>query len=665
MFSKKLLDEHTKTLRPFILSLATLGLAWNFALPFGGASPDETTYFHYGVYETNKITGIKAINRNEGYQTPKETHDFIDRPCFAFDKSISATCQDIPEFSKFINTPSRLGDYPKPWFWITSIPAILISSDLSFLASRTLAVLINLVIITLGIIFWSRGSRRLFLSLLLSMTPLATSTIFSYNPNGFEISILLSMSLMLYGKARFTEEKDTRATWWVTFTLLGISSAFAKPMTGVMTLGIIALYSVFSVIRKEDTKSSLDNRRSRSALLALGFLFCIFSIYQSIDALLLGQEFTKDVSAQNQLSVLNFFMTSDSFFIQNAGLFGWMDTYPAPWMQLTWLGVFFVVMFLSLQSVSKHMRLLLYGTFLSVFLLAPAIAAYLLQMNHGGIFQTRYLSGVFGSVVILAASNIVIVNEKHIKNLQVVLFSILLINLFWIFLRYSLGLGLVTQNPMSTLGALFNNQNWQPVFSRVFVILLILSVIYFITSLRDSGRNLKDMKFTYLAIAFILFGAARIDLSVSSSKSEIYSEIIANTPQVPAGEIYGDKVFSQSFVPEKNGLHQISIMFATYARQNTKSISFRLLDSDKNILKEESFSAANVEDNKYITFDFSPIHDSSNRYLRVEISSMNSTVGDAVTVWLSLNDVYGQGKAYLGENELAGDLNMAMKFSQK
>ena len=629
-------------------------------MPFGGAAPDETTYFHYGVHETNKLLHFDPIEPKNGYSNDQETLRFIDKPCFAFDSSTTATCQTIPPFSKFVDTKPRLFNYPKPWFWITSLTSFILPENIAFLGSRMSAMLLNLCALFIGALFWRREGERLFLGLLLALTPLAFSVIFSYNPNGFEISTITGINLLLYGKAKYDEEKVTKKLWWLSFAALGICATIAKPMSGFLLLYTLLLYVLYSWVREKSESSSLDTQRTRIQILLLGVIFAAISTYQSLDALTVGQSYVNTLDLPSTRSILSkTLLSTDSYFLQNAGIFGWMDTPPAPWLLVFWVGIFFIVLFNAYSASSCNIKLLLLSVWTFTLFVLPPFAAAMYSRGAGGGLQTRYLSSIFAVTCLLTVCSLREKNLKMLRKIPLFLFGILIINFYWILLRYVVGIPEIYASPKLLFTGLFISQSWHPTYFN----LSLLSLATFMVLLRNFAATQKMSKLLMGVLASLFFIASLFFTFNSHSFARVNTEVVSNTPGVPAGEIYDFNIFTQSIVPEQNNFSGFRIMFATYAKKNIGTINVELLDATGKQLFAQKLKMSDIADNSYRQFNFPPILNSGNKMYSVRIFSQDAEVGNAVTVWTSPNDVYEKGSAKIGQDALNGDLVMSLLYT--
>lgn len=133
----------------------------------------------------------------------------------------------------------------------------------------------------------------------------------------------------------------------------------------------------------------------------------------------------------------------------------------------------------------------------------------------------------------------------------------------------------------------------------------------------------------------------------------------------PAGEIRQDRTIGQTFLSHYSGLCQIDVLLATYARQNTHLVTFHLRESPQSTtdLVTITFDAADVQDNAYRSFTFTPIPNSAERSYYFFFDSPTSTNGDAITAWATPQEVYSEGAFYKRNAAQSGDLAFRTYYS--
>jgi hypothetical protein len=135
-------------------------------------------------------------------------------------------------------------------------------------------------------------------------------------------------------------------------------------------------------------------------------------------------------------------------------------------------------------------------------------------------------------------------------------------------------------------------------------------------------------------------------------------------PKEPAGEIIKQYKVSQTFTAECDGLTQVQLLFATYKKKNSHPIIieiFKIEDSESSLIHKEIVPPNILNDNSWYATNFHEIEGSENLTFRVDISSPESTIGDAVTVWQSDEDVYPQGSEFI--NDVAVNKDVSFRYA--
>jgi hypothetical protein len=108
----------------------------------------------------------------------------------------------------------------------------------------------------------------------------------------------------------------------------------------------------------------------------------------------------------------------------------------------------------------------------------------------------------------------------------------------------------------------------------------------------------------------------------------------------PGGELVADRTCGQAFIASRPGLCAIEVLFGTYGRLNTPDVTFHLRESPGSgaDLATLSVCAALLQDNQSYPFAFEPITDSKDRPFYFQLESPAGVPGDAVSVWIYLDD---------------------------
>ena len=126
-----------------------------------------------------------------------------------------------------------------------------------------------------------------------------------------------------------------------------------------------------------------------------------------------------------------------------------------------------------------------------------------------------------------------------------------------------------------------------------------------------------------------------------------------------AGELLDGHSFGQTFTPEHDGLSRIDLYTATYARENTQPVIFRISsapgEQGEALLRLE-LPAAQISNSGPTVITFSPLPDTAGKRLYFSIESPGSSAGDAITVYREEGDVYPEGQMYVDGEATNGDL---------
>lgn len=135
-------------------------------------------------------------------------------------------------------------------------------------------------------------------------------------------------------------------------------------------------------------------------------------------------------------------------------------------------------------------------------------------------------------------------------------------------------------------------------------------------------------------------------------------EINSRPNAVPSPQIMGGTEIGQTFVAPSDGLSRIDVMFGTYGRDNDRDVFFRVWEGRQRHkpVAEIVFNASDVLNNLYTPIAFDPVAGSGGRHYVFSLSSPDSTLDNALSVWINPADVYPGGRAFLNGRPLSGDL---------
>ena len=125
-----------------------------------------------------------------------------------------------------------------------------------------------------------------------------------------------------------------------------------------------------------------------------------------------------------------------------------------------------------------------------------------------------------------------------------------------------------------------------------------------------------------------------------------------------AGELLDGHSYGQTFALQYDGLYRIDLYTATYARENTHPVIFRVKaapDAGQDLVRLE-LPAAEISNSGPTVITFPPLADTANKTLYFSVESPGSVPGDAITVYRQEEDVYADGQMYRDGQPAEGDL---------
>jgi hypothetical protein len=128
-------------------------------------------------------------------------------------------------------------------------------------------------------------------------------------------------------------------------------------------------------------------------------------------------------------------------------------------------------------------------------------------------------------------------------------------------------------------------------------------------------------------------------------------------PQIPVGEVTIGARMAQLFTSQCAGLNRVGLYMATYARDNTGRVAFRLTETaSQQRVWEFTMPAGDIADDEWRDIDFAPLKDSEGKQYRLTVLSPDGEPGNAITVWRSQTDVFPNGEALVDGKPINADL---------
>ena len=125
-----------------------------------------------------------------------------------------------------------------------------------------------------------------------------------------------------------------------------------------------------------------------------------------------------------------------------------------------------------------------------------------------------------------------------------------------------------------------------------------------------------------------------------------------------AGELLDGHSFGQTFTPQYDGLHRVDLYTATYARENTQPVIFRVraaADSAEDLVRLE-LPADQISNSGPTVITFPPLAGTAGRMLYFSVESPGSVPGDAFTIYRHEEDVYLEGEMFVDGQAAGGDI---------
>ena len=144
---------------------------------------------------------------------------------------------------------------------------------------------------------------------------------------------------------------------------------------------------------------------------------------------------------------------------------------------------------------------------------------------------------------------------------------------------------------------------------------------------------------------------------------------ISYTPS-PQQEIRGEQSVGQTFVAPRNDLNRVDVLLQSYGRQNTRDVTFRLLEipggandlSQTEEIYNTTFNAQAARNQTWYTFRFPPVANSAGKTYLLVLQSPTSEPGNAITVGGIDEDKYPLGSAFVGPQPIFGDITFRACF---
>lgn len=178
-------------------------------------------------------------------------------------------------------------------------------------------------------------------------------------------------------------------------------------------------------------------------------------------------------------------------------------------------------------------------------------------------------------------------------------------------------------------------------------------------------RTIKYFALIFILSFALLFFAIILDYAPSIEKQYNYIDNIKS--EIPVGEIVSEVLVSQSFNSDEENLLGFSLQLATYARENTSTLIIKLIDATTNkTIETWNLKGIDIQDNTYKDLIFSnPLNNVKDHTFIIQISSIDATYGNAITIWSSSEDYYTNGSLFINDIKQNGDISFKVYSIKK
>jgi len=125
-----------------------------------------------------------------------------------------------------------------------------------------------------------------------------------------------------------------------------------------------------------------------------------------------------------------------------------------------------------------------------------------------------------------------------------------------------------------------------------------------------------------------------------------------------ASELVEGHTFGQTFTPHSDGLYRIDLYTATYARENTHAVIFRIQAEPgaAQDLVHVELTPAQISNSGPTVITFAPLAETAGKTLYFSIESPGSAPGNAFTIYRNEKDVYPDGQMFVDGQPTPGDI---------
>lgn len=177
-----------------------------------------------------------------------------------------------------------------------------------------------------------------------------------------------------------------------------------------------------------------------------------------------------------------------------------------------------------------------------------------------------------------------------------------------------------------------------------------------------------EKKYIKIAIAFIMIFAVILLIKNSTifkaEQSVDYTlSSKENTTEI-TGEITKNIKISQNIEHIYGNVKSIELQFASFNnRNNMGTVKIKIISGDK-ILADKNYDVSKINDGEFVKVPFNKTSNFSDENILIEVSSLDSKEGSAVTLWMSEKDsmLSNNGKLTINGKETKKMLNIKLNY---
>lgn len=129
------------------------------------------------------------------------------------------------------------------------------------------------------------------------------------------------------------------------------------------------------------------------------------------------------------------------------------------------------------------------------------------------------------------------------------------------------------------------------------------------------------------------------------------------------GEMTEHTLVRQEFICPQNGLNAVNLRMALYSRENKTELTYQIVEKESGeVAAEGTIVPADLNDNDFNKFTFTPISDSKHKTYLLEIEDQGASAGDGVTVFTTNKNKDSQT---LTVNDETSDQALVAKISMR